>query len=82
MPVVRRIGAVYTATWTRPDGGRTVAVWSVSDEVPVKARVTGKASAVVDYLGRERSENPAAFRAGPGILYFTGDSNFSLEPLP
>lgn len=81
MPVVRRHGAIYTAAWTRPDGGRTVAVWSVSDEVPVEARVTGKSSAIVDYLGRERAENPAGFRAGPGILYFVGDSNFSLEPV-
>ena len=81
MPVVRRHGAVYTAAWTRPDGGRTVAVWSVSDEVPVEARVTGKSSAIVDYLGRERAENPAGFRAGPGILYFVGDAKFSLEPV-
>lgn len=79
-PAIKRTGPIYTAEWKLPDGKRTVAVWTVTDTVPVKARVTGKCISVTDYLGRSRTDDPAKFSAGPGILYFTGDGEFSLTP--
>jgi len=81
--ICRNSNNVYLASWTRPDGVKAYAVWSVTNPADTVLTITGNISAAVNHLGKARSvaaENgKLALTAEAGILYLVGPDAVTLD---
>ncbi len=81
--IVKNPQNTYLASWTRPDGVKVHAVWSVMEPVNCELKVDGNITRAVDHLGKERKvelqDGRLAIMAETGILYLVGPEKVSLD---
>ena len=77
VPVIREKNGIYLASWSRPDGTRTFAVWTVDKTLPLKLSVAGCIREIHDHLGRRCAALPAS--ATPGIVYLSGERGLNIS---
>lgn len=82
-PVITETDRVYTASWIRPDGKKTWAIWT-PDLVsrPVSLQIGGEVSEAFDHLGAPQSI-PAGGKTNvtSSILYLLGADSLAVSPL-
>lgn len=71
-PKLRVEDDVYYCEWTTPDDQRVTAIWSPSQKRKFKAKLEGRNSKVVDFLGN-RKPHKKTIEISDKLLYLVGD---------
>ena len=69
IPRITRNGDVFFASWTRPDGKKKCAVWSL--EKAVQTSLSSTPIAARSHLGEELAVTGRTILASPAIVYYT-----------
>ncbi|MBP5622031.1 MAG: hypothetical protein J6X44_08455 [Thermoguttaceae bacterium] len=61
-------------SWTRPDGKKGWALWSLRHEKEVDVTISGEVAQAFDYLGNDvdKPSGTCKLNLKPGILYLVG----------
>ena len=77
-PVLTKKGTLYLASWTRPDGEKTYAVWRLRDGGMEKIRMEGNLKEIRNHLGEKLPLKKGALQISDGVTYLSGDRTLSI----
>ena len=77
-PVLTKKGTLYLASWTRPDGEKTYAVWRLRGGGMEKIRMEGNLKEIRNHLGEKLPLKKDALQISDGVTYLSGDRTLSI----
>lgn len=78
-PVLTKKGPLYLASWTRPDGEKTYAVWRLRGGGMEKIRMEGNLKEIRNHLGEKLPLKKGALQISDGVIYLSGDRTLSIS---
>lgn len=78
-PVLTKKGTLYLASWTRPDGEKTYAVWRLRGGGMEKIRMEGNLKEIRNHLGEKLPLKKDALQISDGVTYLSGDRTLSIS---
>lgn len=79
VPMLGKIGNVYQASWTRPDGVNIWAFWTADGAQPIKLKFSGEIRDVFNHIGESQNVSSQEYMITSSVLYFVGPDVVSIE---
>ena len=78
-PLLTKRGTLYRASWTRPDGGKSYALWRIRGTGPEQLRIRGNLKEIRNHLGKVQSWKGGPLPISDAVTYLSGDRTLSVD---
>ena len=79
IPQFRQTGQICTASWTRPDGVKVWAFWTIASDESVSLNIIGNVFEVRNHLGEKLPDPGKRYTLTTGPVYLLGPDSVSVQ---